>query len=114
MNRNVKIIGKTLLSGVLILSLVLGGSSFAEAKKISKQESVYVNAKADGTVEEITVADWLQNSGLKSGTVKDSSSLSGITNVKEKKPTGSPEKPWTGLWREKISTIRERRQRSYP
>ena len=82
MNRNVKIIGKTLLSGVLILSLVLGGSSFAEAKKISKQESVYVNAKADGTVEEITVADWLQNSGLKSGTVKDSSSLSGITNVK--------------------------------
>ncbi|MCH5251756.1 MAG: hypothetical protein J1F22_02170 [Lachnospiraceae bacterium] len=82
MNKNVKIMGKTVLSGVLVLSLILGSGSFAAAKKISKQESVYVNAGADGQVTEITVADWLKNSGLVSGTVKDSSDLTDIINVK--------------------------------
>lgn len=82
MNRKGKRLGKTALCAVLALSMVLCNSSFMEAKKVSKQESVYVNAEADGSVNQITVADWLKNSGEVTGTVKDFSKLSDITNVK--------------------------------
>lgn len=82
MRKNVKRAGRTVISSVLILGLVLCNSSFVEAKKVSKNESVYVTAGADGTVQKITVADWLKNSGIASGTLKDSSNLSDITNVK--------------------------------
>lgn len=82
MKKNVKKAGRTVLCATLILGLVLGNSSFAEAKKVSKKESVYVTAGADGTVQKITVADWLKGSGNAQGTLKDSSNLSEITNVK--------------------------------
>lgn len=82
MNRKGNRLGKTALCAVLILSMVLCNSSFIEAKKISKQESVYVNAGADGSVNQITVADWLKNSGEVTGTIKDLSKLTDITNVK--------------------------------
>ena len=82
MRKNIKRAGRTVISSVLILGLVLCNSSFVEAKKVSKNESVYVTAGADGTVQKITVADWLKNSGIASGTLKDSSNLSDITNVK--------------------------------
>lgn len=82
MNRKVRRMGKTVLSAVLVLCMVLCNSSFTEAKRISKQESVYVNAGADGSVTQITVADWLKDSGAITGSIKDSSSLTDITNVK--------------------------------
>lgn len=82
MKRNVRRIAQSTLSAALVLSLVLSNSSFIEAKKISKQESVYVNAGADGTVSQITVADWLKGSADINGTIRDESDLSGITNVK--------------------------------
>lgn len=82
MKRNVKQIAQSALSATLVLSLILSNSSFIEAKKISKQESVYVNAGADGTVSQITVADWLKGSADINGTIRDESDLSGITNVK--------------------------------
>lgn len=82
MKRNVRRIAQSTLSAVLVLSLVLSNSSFIEAKKISKQESVYVNAGADGSVSQITVADWLKGSADVSGIIRDESDLSGITNVK--------------------------------
>ena len=82
MKKNVKKAGRTVLCATLILGLVLGNSSFAEAKKVSKKESVYVTAGADGSVQKITVADWLKDSGAISGTLKDSSNLTDITNVK--------------------------------
>lgn len=82
MKRNVRRIAQSTLSAALVLSLVLSNSSFIEAKKISKQESVYVNAEADGTVSQITVADWLKGSADINGTIRDESDLSGITNVK--------------------------------
>ena len=82
MKRNVRRIAQSTLSAALVLSLVLSNSSFIEAKKISKQESVYVNAGADGKVSQITVADWLKGSADINGTIRDESDLSGITNVK--------------------------------
>ncbi|MCH5265979.1 MAG: hypothetical protein J1F02_08770 [Lachnospiraceae bacterium] len=82
MKRSMKRMGRNLVSGVLVCALVFGSCPFIEAKKVNKQESVYVNAAADGTVKEITVADWLKNSGVISGTVSDASNLTDITNVK--------------------------------
>jgi putative membrane protein len=82
MKKNVKRAGRTALSSVLVLGMVLCNSSFAEAKKVSKMESVYVTAGADGAVQKITVADWLKDSGLATGSLKDSSNLTDITNVK--------------------------------
>lgn len=74
--------GRTLISGVLILGMVLCNTTYTEAKKVSKQESVYATAGADGQITQVTVADWLQDSGLAGGTVKDNSGLTDITNVK--------------------------------
>ena len=39
--------------------------SAAEKKrnKVDKSETVYVNANADGSVDKITVSDWLKNHG---------------------------------------------------
>lgn len=82
MNRNIKRAGQTALTGALVLGLVLCNSSFAEAKKVSKMESVYVTSGADGSVQKITVADWLKDSGIVTGTLSDSSNLTDITNVK--------------------------------
>lgn len=82
MKKNGKCVGRNVLCGVLILGLILCNSSFAEAKKVSKQESVYVTAGADGSVQKITVADWLKDSGIATGTLRDSSNLTDITNVK--------------------------------
>lgn len=82
MNKKIKQIMQSMISALLIVSLIIGNSSFVEAKKISKQESVYVNAGADGSVSKITVADWLQGSDGMSGTIADSSTLENITNVK--------------------------------
>lgn len=82
MNNNIKRAGRTAISSVLILGLVLGNGSFAEAKKVNKNESVYVTADASGSVQKITVADWLQDSGIVNGALKDSSNLTDITNVK--------------------------------
>ena len=46
MNRNRKLnrISKTVISGLLVTSLVVSNGAYANAQKISKDESVYVNA----------------------------------------------------------------------
>lgn len=82
MKRKMKRIRKTIICAILVLSMVVCNSSFVEAKKISKQESVYVNAGADGSVSNITVSDWLKGSDSASGTIRDLSELQDITNVK--------------------------------
>lgn len=92
MNKNVKKIGRSALSGVLVLGMVFCNSAFVEAKKVSKKESVYVTAGSDGAVSQITVSDWLKDSGLMTGTISDQSDLTDITNVKgEEKFTQSGE-----------------------
>lgn len=82
MKNNMKRIRQSMICAVLVLSMVICNSSLVEAKKISKQESVYVNAGADGSVSKITVSDWLQGTDAASGTVRDISDLQDITNVK--------------------------------
>lgn len=82
MKRNLKKLGKTSLCGALVLSMVVCNGSFAEAKKVSKQESVYVNAGADGSISQVTVSNWLKDSGAVSGKLEDSTDLTDIKNVK--------------------------------
>ena len=80
MNRNRK---KAVAASVAVgMTMVLGVSSVLAANTdISKEETVYVNAAADGTPEEITVSDWLKNSAS-SGDLSDTSDLKDIKNVK--------------------------------
>ncbi len=53
----------------------------SEAAEASKDETVYVLAGADGSVNKIIVSDWIQNS-LSSNDISDKSELTGIENVK--------------------------------
>ncbi len=55
--------------------------SGADNAGVSKDETVYVLAGADGTVQKIIVSDWLRNS-LGSATVSDRSELTDVENVK--------------------------------
>lgn len=73
--------GKTVVSGLVITGLVLGNGAFIQAEKVTKEESVYVNADASGAATMVTVSDWLKNAGV-NGTVSDQSTLKDITNVK--------------------------------
>lgn len=53
----------------------------AEDAELSKDETVYVIAGADGAVKKIIVSDWIKNA-LGADTINDKSELSGIENVK--------------------------------
>lgn len=50
-------------------------------QEVSKDETVYVLAGADGSVQKIIVSDWIKNA-LGSDSISDSSDLSDIENVK--------------------------------
>lgn len=52
-----------------------------DAEKNVKDETVYVLASADGTVDKIIVSDWVKNA-LGSNSIDDVSQLTGIENVK--------------------------------
>ena len=47
----------------------------------AKEETVYVLASADGTVEKVIVSDWLKNAGG-SASLADNARLDGVENVK--------------------------------
>lgn len=55
-----------------------------EQTKISKDETVYVLANADGSVDKIIVSDWIKNA-TSSDSLSDKSELSDIENVKAMK-----------------------------
>ena len=80
MNRNRK---KAVAASVAVgMTMVMGVSpALAADTDISKEETVYVNAAADGTPEDITVSDWLKNSAS-AGDLSDESDLKDIKNVK--------------------------------
>lgn len=80
MNRNRK---KVVAASVAVgMTMVMGVSPVLAADTdISKEETVYVNAAADGTPEDITVSDWLKNSAS-AGDLSDESDLKDIKNVK--------------------------------
>ena len=52
-----------------------------ESKEVSKDETVYVIAGADGSVKKIIVSDWLKNS-LGEKTIGDSTALTNVVNVR--------------------------------
>ena len=65
MNRNKKILNVTMAAG---MAAVLGTTPVIAAAQeadngVSKEETVYVNATAEGEIKDITVSDWLKNSG---------------------------------------------------
>ena len=49
--------------------------------RVSKDETVYVNADANGTEQEITVSNWLKNAGTQKN-LKDETELENVKNVK--------------------------------
>ena len=71
-----------LMSAMMAVGIAMPVSA-AEKKetKVDKSETVYVNANADGSVDKITVSDWLKNHGS-SDTLEDFSNLTNIKNVK--------------------------------
>ena len=84
MNRNKKILNVTMAAG---MAAVLGTTPVIAAAQeadngVSKEETVYVIATAEGEIKDITVSDWLKNSGSAEGDVSDVSDLEGIKNVK--------------------------------
>lgn len=79
MNRNRKMAMTAAAAG---MAAVLGVSPVMAAENgISKEETVYVNADANGNVQEVIVSDWLKNSGTETA-VSDVSELENIKNVK--------------------------------
>lgn len=48
---------------------------------VTKEETVYVNAAADGSKTKVTVSDWLKNAGVEN-VLNDQSDLTGIVNIK--------------------------------
>ena len=83
MNRNRRIATVTVAAGmaaVLTTGTVMAVQETGD--QITKEETVYVNAGADGEVTDVTVSDWLKNSGTADGELADTSDLSDIKNVK--------------------------------
>ena len=85
--KNIKSKSATALAVGMSVILGSGNMVLAADNRISKEENVYINAEADGTVKEITVSEWLKNSGETSGetsgsSIKDVSDLTEIKNTK--------------------------------
>ena len=71
-------VGMSVMMGVTPACAASGTSD----SDVYKEETVYVNAKASGKTDKVTVSNWLKNSGSVSGNLEDESTLSGIKNVK--------------------------------
>lgn len=91
MNRNSKLIKRGLTTSLAVgMSVMVGAMPVYAASsdkkdnddKLYKEETVYVNADAVGNTDEITVSNWLKNSGDVSGKLTDKSTLNDIKNVK--------------------------------
>ena len=71
-------VGMSVMMGVTPAFAASGTSD----SDVYKEETVYVNAKASGKTDKVTVSNWLKNSGSVSGNLEDESTLSDIKNVK--------------------------------
>ena len=63
------------------IAMPVNAAGKKDSKKEDKTETVYVNANADGSVDKITVSDWLKNKE-NADTLEDASDLKDIKNVK--------------------------------
>lgn len=87
MNKNRKIKRSLTTSLAVGMSVVMGAvpvyaAGSTDTQDVYKEETVYVNADATGNSDEVTVSDWLKNSGSVSGNLTDESILKEIKNVK--------------------------------
>ena len=84
MNRNKKI-RKKMMTGLAVgMAGIMGAMPVCAAEgtpTVTKEETVYVNAAADGSKTKVTVSDWLKNAGTEN-VLNDQSDLTGIVNVK--------------------------------
>lgn len=69
-------VGMSVMMGAVPVCAAVNGTD------VCKEESVYVNADAQGTVDQITVSNWLKNAGSAEGKLEDESELNEIKNVK--------------------------------
>ena len=79
--RLMRLTASVLTTAMLISSLGIGAWAADTKVSVTKNETVYVVAGADGTAQEVIVSDWLQNHDGKD-TLADSSSLKDIQVVK--------------------------------
>lgn len=87
MNKNRKIKHSLTTSLAVGMSVMMGAvpvyaAGSTDTQNVYKEETVYVNADATGNSDEVTVSDWLKNSGSVSGNLTDESILKEIKNVK--------------------------------
>lgn len=87
MNKNRKIKRSLTTSLAVGMSVMMGAvpvyaAGSTDMQDVYKEETVYVNADATGNSDEVTVSDWLKNSGSVSGNLTDESILKEIKNVK--------------------------------
>lgn len=87
MNKNRKIKRSLTTSLAVGMSVMMGAvpvyaAGSTDTQDVYKEEMVYVNADATGNSDEVTVSDWLKNSGSVSGNLTDESILKEIKNVK--------------------------------
>ena len=87
MNKNRKIKRSLTTSLAVGMSDMMGAvpvyaAGSTDTQDVYKEETVYVNADATGNSDEVTVSDWLKNSGSVSGNLTDESILKEIKNVK--------------------------------
>ena len=87
MNKNRKIKHSLTTSLAVGMSVMMGAvpvyaAGSTDTQDVYKEETVYVNADATGNSDEVTVSDWLKNSGSVSGNLTDESILTEIKNVK--------------------------------
>lgn len=69
----------------MMLSMTSVPAAGAYSADVEKEETVYIFTDASGKQKSLLVSDWLKNSGA-FGTVRDSSRLSNIENVKGDEP----------------------------
>ena len=87
MNRNrKKAAAASLAAGMAVVlgaGTVMAAAASTSDNSVQKEETVYVNTTAAGDVTDVTVSNWLKNSGDSSGSeIKDTSDLTDIKNVK--------------------------------
>ena len=103
------------------MSVLLGAGTIAGATEqtdadnsIRKEETVYVNTEADGTIKEITVSEWLKNAKtLSDSTITDISDLSDIKNTKGDEGFTQDGKTLTWETDEEIFIMKEKQRKIF-
>lgn len=103
------------------MSVLLGAGTITGATEqtdadnsIRKEETVYVNTEADGTIKEITVSEWLKNAKtLSDSTITDISDLSDIKIQKVMKVLPRMEKRLPGKQMEEIFIMKEKQRKIF-